>query len=144
MDTLTKQRKAYSQVRTAIKNGILRRAQFCSRCGTPDRKCSDGRSLIQAHHLAGYDEPLLVEWLCSACHREDTPLPSHTPPKMPGSMNGCAKLDEEKVKEILASNLSSRQLGKAYGVAYSVISRIKRGEAWQHVTAASTLGEQSE
>jgi hypothetical protein len=70
---MTKQ-QVYRRVRTAIKNGALRKSFWCQRCGAADKRASDGRSTIHAHHH-DYSRPLDVEWICAACHRKETPLP---------------------------------------------------------------------
>jgi len=41
------------------------------------------------------------------------------------------KLDMQKVAEIMGSGETTRVLGARYGVDQSLISRIKRGEAWK-------------
>jgi len=50
---------AHSQVARAIRNGTLVR-QACVRC-------AEAKSL--AHH-EDYDHPLVVMWLCQACHKQ--------------------------------------------------------------------------
>ena len=51
-----------------------------------------------------------------------------------GADNGMAKLDEHKVRLIRASNESSVQLSKRIGINSSSIRKIRRNEAWVHVT----------
>lgn len=55
------------------------------------------------------------------------------PPISFGSKNPAAKLNKKKVKEILRSNLPQRELGRKYGVAHTIIGKIKRRELWKHV-----------
>src|SRR6266568_2730447 len=55
-------------VRTAIKRGNLVRPKTCNKCGTAPGHTKNGRTLIEAHHHNGYDDPLDVIWLCSRCH----------------------------------------------------------------------------
>jgi hypothetical protein len=54
----------------------------------------------------------------------------------PGSTNGFAKLDEERVRTIRALYASGRrqvELAKLFGVTQALISLIVRREAWRHV-----------
>jgi len=44
----------------AIQLGTSVRPDYCAKCG------SQGR--IEGHHGQGYDKPLIVDWLCVACH----------------------------------------------------------------------------
>jgi hypothetical protein len=44
-----------------------------------------------------------------------------------------AKLNEERVREIRASNESGPTLAKRYGVDRSIINEIRRRELWRHV-----------
>lgn len=55
-------------VKAAVKAGLMVRPDKCSRCGDAPAKARGGRSLIQAHHHMGYDNPLDVIWLCIDCH----------------------------------------------------------------------------
>lgn len=55
-------------VRRAIEKGVLVRPSACSDCGGQAVR-SDGVTAIQAHHHAGYDRPLDVQWLCPKCHK---------------------------------------------------------------------------
>lgn len=58
----------YYEVRKALADGRLIRAELCERCAQP----SSGRRPLQAHHPRGYETPheLDVEWLCAGCHHE--------------------------------------------------------------------------
>lgn len=51
---------AHQAVGKAVKAGVLTKPANCV-------ECSSGFS-IEAHH-DDYDQPLLVRWLCSECHR---------------------------------------------------------------------------
>lgn len=54
----------------------------------------------------------------------------------PGSRNGCSKLSERDIPEIVRlyqSGLRQKDIGKEYGVSQRMISLILRGEKWQHV-----------
>lgn len=55
-------RKANHAVDYAITQGLISRARFCSRCGSPDN--------IEAHHRSYEPQHwLVVEWLCrKVCH----------------------------------------------------------------------------
>lgn len=59
----TLQKKAHVAVQNAIKMNILKRPQFCSRCGSNTTR-------IEAHH-PDYQSPLDVMWLCTKCHRDE-------------------------------------------------------------------------
>jgi hypothetical protein len=48
--------------------------------------------------------------------------------------DGRSKLTERDVEMIRSSPLSGVQLAQAFGVAPSVISGIRRGRSWKHVT----------
>ncbi len=56
------------EVLKAVKSGRLER-QPCEVCLKSPRG-SDGRSLVHAHH-DDYSSPLLVRWLCVACHFQE-------------------------------------------------------------------------
>ena len=55
-------RQAHNKVTKTIKAGKLVRPTVCPSCKTKDRR-------IEAHIL-DYSNPLEVEWLCAACHRQ--------------------------------------------------------------------------
>jgi hypothetical protein len=124
-----KQNRAYSLVRSALKNGVLVRPDTCQKCGDKPQKASDGRSKIHAHHH-DYDKPLDVEWLCSKCHRSVTPLPSVIGAPVTAERNGQSKLNANAVRDIRSSALGCARLGKKYGVDKKQIQRVRRGEAW--------------
>ncbi len=50
-----------------------------------------------------------------------------------GAENGRAKLDEDKVKEILKSVEDSRELATKYNVHITTIQLIRRRKIWKHV-----------
>lgn len=144
--------QAYRQVQIAIKNRVLVRPDACEKCGRKDRKASDGRSTIHAHHQ-DYNRPLDVEWLCAKCHRAVTPLPkvmggpaygdSNGMRKYPGLMKGSrhpsAKLSEKNIPEILAlraSGLKLQAIADKFNVSDATISRVITGTGWGHVAAS--------
>lgn len=54
--------RASNLVNKAVKEGTLIRPEFCEFC--------DQKGKIEGHHYKGYHKPLVVNWLCSKCHRE--------------------------------------------------------------------------
>lgn len=50
-----------------------------------------------------------------------------------GETHGSAKLTEEQVREILASDESQYTLANRYGVAHNTIWSIKCGRTWKHL-----------
>ena len=124
--------QAYRAVRAAVKNGVLVRPEACQQCGQIPPPTSDGRASIQGHHH-DYEKPLDVEWICAKCHRKETPLPAVIGGPNLGEANGCSKLTEAHVREIRASKLSSRALGKVYSVDHKTILRARTGEYWKHI-----------
>jgi hypothetical protein len=50
-----------------------------------------------------------------------------------GSSNGSSKLNEDKVLEIIESNLSTYKLSEIYGVSRQLIGLIKKRAIWKHV-----------
>lgn len=127
--------QAYRKVRTAIRRGELVRPSNCVRCGKEDRPGSDGRSTIQAHH-ADYSRPLDVEWICSACHRLETPLPLGGGGISRGTQQGNAKLTEAGVAEmrmLRVAGSSYNSLAHRYGVSKKAVILACTGRAWTHV-----------
>lgn len=121
--------RAYRMVRTALKQGVLVRPADCQRCGRPDKPGSDGRSTIQAHH-ADYSCPLEVEWICSPCHRRETPLPAKMGGVALGERNGQAKLTAERIALIRTSPRSGADLAREFGVDKSTVNKARRGIYW--------------
>ena len=119
-------------VRDALKAGRLVRADKCARCDRPNRKCSDGRSYIHAHHH-DYSKPLDVEWICADCHRAETPLPETMGKPVPGSRNGASKLNEADIPVIRSSPLGCLRLSRVYGVDKKTIQRVRNRQLWNHV-----------
>ena len=145
------QQAAYRKVKVAIKSGVLQRPLCCPRCGAWDRKGSDGRTLIHAHHEKGYEYPLDVQWLCAKCHRSETPLPEKPgapclgdrngmrtqPHRRPyGSRNGYALLTEIVVLDIKRRRKTAAQYAEQYGVSRAAIHDIFQGKRWGWLAAA--------
>jgi len=48
-----------------------------------------------------------------------------------GEKNGRSKLTEERIKEILSSNMNGQQLADKFGVTRHTINNVRRGVTWQ-------------
>lgn len=55
-----------------------------------------------------------------------------------GEDNPSSKLTESQVALIRASNLSTRKIGKIFGVGSATVSRIRRGIDWNHTYCGLT------
>jgi hypothetical protein len=82
-----KRMTAVRRVERALAKGTLTRATACQLCDRTEPEirsyieqrrgaCKQTRSVIQAHHHNGYDNPLDVWWICTECngmlwHRHD-------------------------------------------------------------------------
>jgi len=108
----------------------------CEKCGTTER--------VHAHH-DDYREPYNVHWLCYLCHKGTHPVSSEDKEvkfegakrgDFHGERNNAAKLSEQKIGQILKlldeGLLSQAQIGLAFGVTQTTISRIKRRQTWTH------------
>lgn len=51
------------ELRKAVGRGEIEKPSACSRCGRSDLR-------IDGHH-PDYNQPLLVEWLCTSCHADE-------------------------------------------------------------------------
>jgi hypothetical protein len=117
--------RARGRLRYAVLRGDVAVAPACERCGSPNRQCSDGRRYLQAHH-PDHNQPLNVEWLCSKCHRRETPLPC-------GERSGNAKLTVERVAEAIrlcAAGATYTEVARRLGVERTTIRRAVNGETW--------------
>lgn len=73
-----------------------------------------------------------LEWVTvkeNGTHAKNTGLYNH----VFGEKHGSCKLTEKSVIEIRKSTLTSRELGKKYGVSHYHINAIKSGRKWSHV-----------
>ncbi len=57
-DGVRKKHRARSKVDYAIRTGRISRPNQCEKCKTTCPPMKDGRASVQAHHCAGYDQPL--------------------------------------------------------------------------------------
>jgi 5-methylcytosine-specific restriction endonuclease McrA len=110
--------------------------KVCEQCGSPDDLELDHRdpSTKITHRIWAWGserreaELAKCRPLCRDCHRAKTNTEIAR-----GEQIGVAKLTEIKVREIRASNLPGRQLGRLYGVDEKAIRAIRRGTTWKHV-----------
>jgi len=124
---------AHQAVRTALVTGRLSRPEYCSVCKRFDEKGSDGRTIIHAHHHAGYDKPLDVVWLCAACHAKEDKRAS-------GEATGRAKITASIASIIRRKHNpkahwkspegSYRQMAREFGISPRMVKRIVKGENW--------------
>jgi len=138
------QRRAYTAVMNAIKDGTLVRPKSCQECHNQARRGKDGRLLLQAHHH-DYNFPLDVTWLCPICHRRKNRQQavgvnngSITQPHkvLKGVNHGRCKLSEQSVRSIRADYEGGRNwpyLADVYGVDRSTIRSICLRETWRSV-----------
>ena len=116
----------------------------------------DGAKTLKSHrlswelHFGEIPDNLLIRHLCNnplCCNpshllpgtdkenHDDMRRAGHMfvprPPR--GSQHHCAKLTEDQVKFILASDLSGAELGRRLNVSRALISRIRKNKAWKHL-----------
>lgn len=87
------------------------------------------------------DEVAKCQLLCFPHHKEKSVQEdrNRTNAKiLRGERHRWTKLTEVQVREILVSDLSSRVLGRKFGVNKSTIQAIRSGRAWKHVTLESS------
>lgn len=95
----------------------------CHTCDNPI--CTNPDHLWLGTHKENNDDKI------AKSRQNNTP-----PPHKVGSENGASKLTEKQVKEIkilLEKRLTSRDIGRQYGVSKTTILRIKKGTHWKHV-----------
>ena len=99
-------------------------ANFLADMGEPP---SGEHTLVRIDDNRGY-EPGNVRWAIRRKQRVNSLKGIF------GSRHGRSKLTERDVEMIRSSPLTGVQLAQAFGVAPSVISGIRRGRSWKHVT----------
>jgi hypothetical protein len=92
-----------------------------------------GPSKLFVNHKNGIRSDNRLENLEYVTSRENTLHALRTGLSPVGSAHGNSKLKIEQVREIRASRKSLNQLSKEYGVAQSLIGRLKRGIAWRYL-----------
>lgn len=93
----------------------------------------NGKPII--NHLKGVKTNNLVNELERATHKENCQhaLKTGLSPEIGGTHHN-AKLDEEKVIEIIKSTLSAKELSEKYNVTIENIYSVRTGNTWSHVT----------
>lgn len=135
-EKLATPQRAYLAVRVALEKGHLIRPDSCQRCNAPNTPCSDGRSRIQAHHH-DYSKPLDVEWICAACHRRDTPLPTQPRPDYlpPNTLfTGEAVLNARRLRQL---GWTYPAIARLYGVHKNTARQAVVGITWKYLPASS-------
>lgn len=69
----------------------------------------------------------------SANIKMDYALGTRVPARVKGSAHGLSKLNNQAVRHIRCSLLSSKDLGALYGVTYTTIDSAKLRKTWKHV-----------
>jgi DNA invertase Pin-like site-specific DNA recombinase len=125
-------RQAGHAVDTAIIEGLMIRAKFCSECGSTER--------VQAHHRSYEREHwLIVEWLCQLCHsRADKESREH--PQVfrrdiglsgrGGGRNRTPELLCEKVVELCRNGMTFKAIAAEVNLCSWTVAMIckQRGE----------------
>lgn len=127
--------RARGSVRDAVLRGDLAVPAHCERCGVPNRRCSDGRRYLHAHHR-DHAKPLDVQWLCARCHRAETPLAVM-------ERNGSAKLTIDMiglVKNLHSKGMTHTEIGRLVGVDRTTVSRVVRGLSWKRARTQPEAG----
>jgi 5-methylcytosine-specific restriction endonuclease McrA len=146
----------------AIKaKAIKRDGHKCQSCGmTEEQHFAKWGRMLDVHHINpfyNFTDHVLANkltnliTLCKSCHRvEDGKIQGKQllmdfgiSPRVPsrnhsiGAENGNAKIDENKVKQIrvcILNEIPYKDITEIYGIKRSMISNIKTGKAWKHVS----------
>lgn len=87
------------------------------------------------------DEVAKCQLLCFPHHKEKSATEDRDRTRdkiLRGERHRWTKLTEAQVREILTSDLSSRALGRKFGVNKSTIQAIRSGRAWKHISLESS------
>lgn len=135
--------RAYYHARRAEALAML--GGKCVMCGSSSRldfdhidpvtKLSDLGLLLTRARSVWIAELKKCQLLCRPCHIKKTRICGEIGNH--GSSNGQSKLDETKVRDVLARLLngeSGASIAKLYSVSGVTISLIKRGKSWAHVS----------
>ena len=106
MATQQEKGRARAVVALALKLGLLERGSHCAGCG----KAGSWLKPLDAHH-ENYDKPLVVVWLCRACHREVTHIGSR------------AKSEAERSRPFVAMVLRRRRTQRRMDWAFAARSK---------------------
>ncbi len=123
-----RQIRAHRAIRNEVRTGRMIVPDRCELCGTPDRKCKNGRRYLEGHHHKGYEFPLEVQWVCPSCHTKQEDCR-----RRKGTRHGNHKLTDDVVRVIRVSGLSVRELSKLLGIANSRVASARRGDTWKHL-----------
>jgi uncharacterized protein YerC len=130
----TQIRRAGHAVDFALIEGLLIRAKFCSRCGTPGR--------TQAHHRS-YERQqwLIVEWLCCLCHpRADKESRQHPQVFMSGVETGSSRRRGNKTPDSVCDKIV--ELCRS-GMTFKAIAAAVSLSSWTVAAVCKERGEHS-
>ena len=124
----------YGRMRVAGVTIAAHRIAYRQHCGPiPEGMCvchkCDVRTCVNPEHLfVGTHQDNMNDMTAKGRHRC---------PDRKGVNNGHARLTEDHVREIsvLLPRLNNRQIAAKFGVTGSMISLIRRGKSWTHVTS---------
>jgi hypothetical protein len=91
--------------------------------------CDNPRCVNPEHLEAGTQRKNILD-----CHRRGRAA-FNLPKRQSGEENPASKLTDQQVREIRASTDRQVDVAKRYGVSQTLISKIKRREAWLHLSA---------
>jgi uncharacterized protein with PIN domain len=117
---------ARRKLRQELHMGRMSRPKFCSKCGSEPLPAKDGRPQIQAHHYCGYDRPFDVIWLCTPCHRKETPVAA-------GARSGTAKIsasEARRIKILLSVGMAQRDIARLFSIGRTTVRHIAQGNTW--------------
>ena len=92
---------------------------------------------VQVNHIDGNKDNCAVENLEYCTPSENTVHAFDLGLRARGSSHGMAKLDEEKVREILRlheGGASKSSMSRRYGISRTQVARIVNREFWKHVS----------
>lgn len=118
----------------ALAGNSIEGIEVCHRCDNPG--CFN-----PAHLFSGSHQQNMADMALKMRSNKGKRLPigdRHWSKSRPlrGSSNGHSKLTEKQVLEILESPMRNIRLAEKYGVTDALISAIRKGKVWPHVTQA--------
>lgn len=125
----TLNKNGHGIVKVAGKNQLVSRIVCAELYGPPPSEDHEAAHSCGKGHLACVNGGHL-RW---ATHAENEADKIRHGTSNRGERHGMAKLSAVEVLAIREMAVPSRQIAKAFGISQTMVSKIKRGEAWAHV-----------